>query len=71
MTTSTLTFLDAETRQRDVRTLIGRKTPAEIRDWAAASGGRDWALPIADRLAVSGYLTLADVTESEYVEILG
>jgi hypothetical protein len=56
-------------RRDAVRASIGRKTPAEIREWAANGTGRDWALDIADRLAVSGYLTLADVTDSEFDSI--
>ena len=70
--TITTTRTPSKASRRDiVRSLVGRKTPDEIRDWAASADGRTWALPLADRLATSGYLTLADVTDSEFDEILG
>ena len=55
--------------QADIVSAIGRKTPEQIREWAAAGPDRAWALDVADRLAISGYLTLADVTEDELVDI--
>lgn len=66
------TLASASDRDR-VRTQIGRKTASEIRDWASnpvSGADRGWAHSIADRLALSGFLTLADVTDEEFDEIL-
>lgn len=60
----------AESRNQ-IRSQIGRRTAAEIRGWASDDSHRAWALPIADRLAVSGYLTLSDVTDDEFDLIAG
>ena len=73
--TSTLeartTTMTAGARRDVVRALIGRKTPDEIRSWASADANREWALQLADRLAASGFLTLSDVTDSEFDTIIG
>jgi hypothetical protein len=64
-----LTRADAAARRNDIRTQLGRKTAAEIRVWASDINDRAWALTIAGRLAVSGFLTLADVTDDEFDSI--
>ncbi|OII27291.1 hypothetical protein [Frigoribacterium sp. MCBA15_019] len=55
--------------QAGILSAIGRKAPEQIREWSAADTDRAWALDVADKLAVSGYVTLADVTEDELVDI--
>lgn len=58
-----------ETVRDTIRASIGRKTPDEIRTWVDAGDDRGWAVEVADKLAASGYLTLADVTDSEFDSI--
>ena len=73
--TLTLHFSDTDTitdaRRSDIRSQLGRKTAPDIRAWASTDAHRAWALPIAERLAVSGYLTLSDVTDDEFDAIAG
>jgi hypothetical protein len=67
--------LTAEIKRDRVRSQIGRKTAAEIRTWVEAGApetqdDRDWAFTIADRLELTGFLTLADVTDEEFDQII-
>jgi hypothetical protein len=73
--TFALAFSDAfsvsDARRTDIRSQLGRKTATEIRSWANGEVHRAWSLPVADRLAASGYLTLSDVTDDEFDVIVG
>lgn len=68
--TLTMTRSEAAALRTNVRTQLGRKTATEIRDWAGCDATRGYALTIADRLAASGFLTLSDVTDDEFDQIL-
>jgi hypothetical protein len=64
------TRADASARRDRIRSQLGRKTAAEIRAWVTLADDRDWALTVADGLAVSGFLTLSDVTDDEFDDLL-
>lgn len=71
--TITLTRTRAEERN-GIRSQIGRKSPTEIRAliverYDFTPEHLAWLAQVADRLSVSGYLTLADVTDQEFDEI--
>ena len=68
MASATLT---AEAKRDHIRTQIGRKTTSEIRTWVDAGDDRTWGNLIADRLELSGFMTLADVTDEEFDDIIG
>lgn len=66
----------ADQRRADIRSQIGRKTPEEIRVLIAerydfTPEHLSWLSQVADRLAASGYLTLADLTDDEFDDIVG
>lgn len=58
-----------------IRSQIGRKSPSEIREliverYDFTPEHLAWLAQVADRLAGSGYLTLADVTDEEFDQIV-
>jgi hypothetical protein len=61
---------DATARRDHVRTQLGRKTAAEILAWSSLDVDRAWAELIALRLRTTGYLTLADLTDDEFDDLL-
>ena len=63
------------THPAHVRDIVGRRTPAEIRSYVLEHADADpqdlaWLTVIADRLAVSGFQTLNDVTDDEFDDIV-
>jgi hypothetical protein len=65
----------ADERRNDVRNQIGRKTPSEIRAliverYDFTPEHLAWLSNVADRLELSGYLTLCDVTDDEFDDIV-
>jgi hypothetical protein len=68
--TPTINRAEAALRRQHIHTLLGSKTPAEIRVWAGSDPDLVWAHSIADGLAMSGFLTLSDITEDEFDEII-
>jgi hypothetical protein len=71
-----MTLTNTLDRRTAVRNEIGRRTPTEIRTLIVARPESEadhlaWLAQVADRLAASGFLTLADVTDEEFDVIVG
>jgi len=63
------------TSPSSIRDVVGRRTPAEIRTYVLEHADADpadlaWLATVADRLALSGFLTLNDVTDDEFDDIV-
>ena len=54
----------------DVRALIGRKSPEDIRAFADGRDDAVWLADVADRLQSAGFCTLNDVTDDEFDAIV-
>jgi hypothetical protein len=76
MSTMTITLTRTEAEHRNsIRNQIGQKTPEEIRAliverYDFTPEHLAWLSNVADRLALSGYVTLADVTDDEFDDIV-